>query len=120
MAGEVVSLPASVLSALLEPSSMVTLRLREVRSMPVAGSAGFREIVVRLGESQGDAYVVGTVEVEAERGVTLRDADARFCGPNIDETPSVLVANVKQARAGVPPPLAPRALTDDMCIRFGM
>ena len=97
---------------------MATLRLRALYRMPQPASDGFREIVVRLGESRGSAYPLGQIDVDGVEGVTLSDADARLCGPNIDETHLLARGAAGTWSSGVAPVLAARATTDDLCLRF--
>lgn len=116
MAGERVVLPASALDRALRDSSMATLRIRALRSLPSPDAAGRREVLVRLGAAHGRPYVLGEIDVLAIDGATIAHADARLCGPNIDETPLAIVTDAPHAD-GVPPPLAPRSTTDDLCVR---
>lgn len=118
MAGALVPLADAELALALGPSKMATLRVRELYAMPRPSAGGTREIVVRLGEARGNAYTLGQVEMNASDGLGLGPVEARLCGPNIDETPLAVIGGSGPLSSGVPPPLAPRATTDDLCIRF--
>lgn len=119
MAGELVHLPADALARALAPSGVATLVLREVRPLPPRTRGGAREVLVRLGATGGSPWALGIVEVVAEAGAEIVEADARLCGANVDESPVALLSPVARRTASdAAPPLAPRTTTDDLCVRF--
>ena len=116
MAGNVVHMPASVLADVLRGTGQATLRLREVRDLPVAMADGTREVLVRLGAVRASPFVLGTVEVASNTSAARMQA--RFCGVHRVDA-ELFVAGAPTMTGAVAPPLAPRSPNDDLCVRFG-
>lgn len=116
MAGETIELDEKGLAAIFAEHPHAILRLRQLRSMPIADGTWHREILVRLGASRGTPHRLGSIEIEG-KGLVVNSADARLCGHDVKPT-EIAVVRGGVASKGVPPRLLDRAGNEDLCVRF--
>jgi len=116
MAGETIEIDEKGLTAIFAQHPRAILRLRQLRSMPIADGTWHREILVRLGASRGRPHRLGSIEIEG-RGLVVNSADARLCGLDVRPT-EISVVRGGVASKGVPPRLLDRAGNEDLCVRF--
>jgi hypothetical protein len=103
-------------------SDTVVLRIRSLLGAPAADATGGRDVVVRLGASQGQPLTLEKVQlVSLEARPWITRAEAHLCGPDADPWP-LTVAVTPRAPAPATPTLAPamavRHASDDLCIRW--
>jgi hypothetical protein len=112
MAGVIVHVPEHLLRRALAPADRAALRLRSLLDMP-AGSAGAREVMVRLGASGGLPLTLARIEVTG-----VASAEATLCGPEADPYPLAIVMTPRQTGKRIVPAMATRHASDDLCVRF--
>lgn len=117
MAGQAVELAPEALVSAFGEGDVATLRIRQLRPLPIAGDAENRELLIRLGESRGSPYPLGKIEVGTIDGATISEVDARLCGVDV-EAKELSVTSATPSTAGIPPKLVRREGHEDLCVRF--
>jgi len=110
-AGVVVHLGKDALEHAFAPAGMAALRIRSVLEVPELDSQGARSVLVRLG-----ALALGRIVVTSK----IARAEAHLCGPEADAHPLSLWPHppATTAERPLPPILAQRHPSDDLCVRF--
>jgi hypothetical protein len=121
MSGVILHVPAS---AFREATSVgdAILRVRSVISPARPDGGGGHEVLVRLGNADGEPIAVERIELGSTLG-PLRAATAHLCGQEADPYPlAVSQAGQPRPRAQYPLPQAPwlasRRPTDSLCVRW--
>ena len=121
MAGVVAHVKEPQLRRAYSAGDAAILRLRSLIAAPAADAAGARDVVVRLGASDGQPLTLGRIQIaslEAQPWITR--AEARLCGPEASPLPLgvTVVGKAPGRSAAVAPELALRHATDDLCVRW--
>ena len=123
MAGVVVRVTDGQLRRAYASSDVATLRVRSLLPAPAPDPQGARGVVVRLGAPEGLPLTLQRVQlVSLEPQPWITRAQATLCGPDADPWPlSVAVlpkATAQAAVRSIPPELAVRHASDDLCIHW--
>ncbi len=134
MAGAVLHVRDAAFRKAVAPGKMAILRVRTLLDAPPEDAEHAREIVVRLGASNGQPLTLGRVQVVASTAspkLKIARAEAHLCGPDADPYPLAVTprppspqgpqsAPSSDARGPIAPVLAVRHATDDLCVRFAV
>ncbi len=120
MSGVIVHVPAAAFRSATTIGDAV-LRVRSVLSPQRPDGAGGREVLVRLGNADGEPIALERVELGPSLG-SLRAASAHLCGQEADPYPLAIRQEGQRLPTGYPRPQAPwlasRRPTDSLCIRW--
>jgi hypothetical protein len=121
MAGVVAHVKEAQLRRAYAAGDVAVLRLRTLVAAPAADATGARDVVVRLGASDGQPMTLGRIQVaslEAQPWITR--AEARLCGPEASPQPLgvTVVGKAPSRSAAVAPEFALRHASDDLCVRW--
>jgi hypothetical protein len=111
-AGVVVHLGKDALEHAFAPAGMAALRIRSVLEVPELDPQGARSVLVRLG-----ALALGRIVVTSK----VARAEAHLCGPEADAHALSLSPHAPAPTNGerpLPPIIAPRHASDDLCVRL--
>jgi len=126
MAGVVARIKEGQLRRAYAHANAARLRLRTLLQPPAVGADGVRDVVVRLGAADGRPLTLGHIDVRSlDAHIRLVRAEASLCGPEADARPlSVTLgtadgsSNEPAPGATLPPEIAVRHASDDLCIRW--
>jgi hypothetical protein len=126
MAGLVLHIQEMQLRHAYAMTDRVVVRIRSLLHAPRADATGARDVVVRLGVATGLAMTLGRIQVVSlEPPPWITKAEAILCGPEANrQALSVTLTPRPPGRPDdardhtIPPPLAVRHPSDDMCIRW--
>jgi hypothetical protein len=126
MAGAVLHVREPAFKKAVTPGGMAILRVRTILDAPPDDPERGREVVVRLGASNGQPLTLGRIQVVTTGPkLRIRRAEAHLCGPDADTYPLALspkppASAVPQERAPIAPVLAVRHASDDLCVLYAM
>ena len=131
IAGVTLRVKESQLRSVYASSDLAVLRVRSLLHPPAADDEGARDVVVRLGSSEGLPITLERIQVVSlEKAPGVSRARAWLCGPEADPWPltvGLVPKPAPKAEGGRPEPvatlaptLAPRHASDDLCIRWWM
>lgn len=125
MAGAVLHVREAAFVRAVAPGGMAVLRIRSLLAAPPDDAHAGREIVVRLGASDGQPLTLGRVQVTSPAArPRIARADARLCGEGADRAllAVAIVPKPPPSATAPPAPLAPvlaaRHASDDLCVRY--
>ncbi len=125
MAGAVLHVHEAAFRKAVTPGGMAILRVRTLLDPPPEDPERGRELVVRLGASNGQPLTLGRIQVTTTAPkLRIRRAEAHLCGPDADTMPLALTPKPPTSAAASPerPPIAPvlsvRHPSDDLCVLY--
>ena len=120
MAGVVAHLKEAQLRRAYGAGDVTVLRLRSLIAAPAADATGARDVVVRLGASEGQPLTLGRIQVTSLESQPITRAEARLCGPEASPLPLgvTVVGKAPAKSATVAPELSLRHASDDLCVRW--
>ena len=116
-AGQRILLPGPRIAEALSTSGLGALRLRAVVSLAAAAGER-RSVLVRISSSSAAPLPLGVVTARGD-GLTLSSASASLCGGPGGEIPLAL-GGKRATPPLLPPPRAPRAPGDELCVRAAL
>jgi hypothetical protein len=125
MAGFVVHVTPDAFARATAAGQMAALRIRTALDLLAPDAEGSRDLVARLGASNGTPLTLGRVSIVGKAGApAIVRAEARLCGPDADPHPLALAivprprGSSPSAQETIAPVLAVRHASDDLCVRF--
>jgi hypothetical protein len=122
MAGVTLHVQGTQLRRAFSLSDTVVLRIRSLLGAPAADATGGRDVVVRLGASQGQPLTLEKVQLASlEARPWITRAEAHLCGPDADPWPLTVTVTPRPsapATATLAPAMVVRHASDDLCIRW--
>jgi len=123
MAGAVLHVREAAFKKAVTPGGMAILRVRTLLDPPPEDPERGRELVVRLGASNGQPLTLGRIQVVPTGKLRIRRAEAHLCGPDADNYPLALAPKpppsaIAESRAPIAPVLAVRHASDDLCVLY--
>jgi hypothetical protein len=124
MAGVELRVKESQLRHAYASNDLAILRVRSLLHPGATSDEGARDVVVRLGASEGLPMTLVRIEVASlDKARAISRAQARLCGPDADPWPlSVIIVPKPPGRSDpattIAPSLALRHSSDDLCIRW--
>ncbi len=125
MSGVFIRATEAQLRRVYATSDTAALRIRSVLAPPASSQNGARDVVVRLGIAGALPLTLGRIQlVSHDPHAQIARAEASLCGPEADPFPLAIAVVPKPtglpepAASTVPPAMAVRHASDDLCIRW--